>query len=171
MVTTIHTTQDKTRTEDDRAGEVVSLFYVVPDDQLVPDLHPHLGAFRRGEHVFATGYLHRAARSTVPDLPVAPGPGRADTRRDPRREWRIGRRRSPGTASTSPHGAPARPATDPCSRSPRSTSTASCVADDGTSPRGWSTRPRSGPDSANAPSGGRHEPVDRRFTTTGRTRR
>ncbi len=57
MVTTIHTTTGQTRTEDDRAGEVVSLFYVVPDDQLVPDLHPHLGAFRRGEHVFATGYL------------------------------------------------------------------------------------------------------------------
>ncbi|WP_226351809.1 thioesterase family protein [Pseudonocardia sp. ICBG601] len=35
----------------------MSIFYVVPDDQLVPDLHPTLGAFRAGEAVFATGYL------------------------------------------------------------------------------------------------------------------
>ncbi|WP_226358767.1 hypothetical protein [Pseudonocardia sp. ICBG601] len=27
----------------------MSLFYVVPPDQLVPDLHPHLGAFRTGD--------------------------------------------------------------------------------------------------------------------------
>ncbi|WP_224389065.1 hypothetical protein [Pseudonocardia sp. ICBG1293] len=40
-----------------RADGEMSIFYVVPDDQLVPDLHPTLGAFRAGEHVFATGYL------------------------------------------------------------------------------------------------------------------
>ncbi|WP_226351102.1 hypothetical protein [Pseudonocardia sp. ICBG601] len=60
MVTTIHTQPDTTGqiwTGGDSSGDVVSLFYVVPHDQLVPDLHPHLGAFRRGEHVFATGYL------------------------------------------------------------------------------------------------------------------
>ncbi|WP_226363128.1 thioesterase family protein [Pseudonocardia sp. ICBG1142] len=35
----------------------MSIFYVVPDDQLVPDLHPTLDAFQVGEAVFATGYL------------------------------------------------------------------------------------------------------------------
>ncbi|WP_226358637.1 thioesterase family protein [Pseudonocardia sp. ICBG601] len=39
------------------AGAEMSIFYVVPDDQLVPDLHPTLDAFRDGEAVFATGYL------------------------------------------------------------------------------------------------------------------
>ncbi|WP_224392866.1 thioesterase family protein [Pseudonocardia sp. ICBG1293] len=53
MVTTTCTRPSNT----DDSSDDVSLFYVVPPDQLVPDLHPHLGAFRAGEHVFATGYL------------------------------------------------------------------------------------------------------------------
>ncbi|WP_224389009.1 hypothetical protein [Pseudonocardia sp. ICBG1293] len=43
-------------TRDDR-DDTASLIYVVPHDQLVPDLHPRLWAFRTGEAVFATGYL------------------------------------------------------------------------------------------------------------------
>ncbi|WP_224389045.1 thioesterase family protein [Pseudonocardia sp. ICBG1293] len=63
MVTATHTQphradHDLGRDSDhNTTHDTVSLFYVVPADQLVPDLHPRLGAFRSGEHVFATGYL------------------------------------------------------------------------------------------------------------------
>ncbi|MBN9754969.1 MULTISPECIES: thioesterase family protein [unclassified Pseudonocardia] len=52
MTTALRPTRTGRGTSDE-----MSIFYVVPDDQLVPDLHPTLGAFRAGERVFATGYL------------------------------------------------------------------------------------------------------------------
>jgi len=39
------------------AAAGISVFYVIPPNQLVPDLLPGVGVFQMGEPVFATGFL------------------------------------------------------------------------------------------------------------------